>query len=260
MKCANHPEIDAVGVCIGCGKNICEICKVSFRGEIYCKQCTVEKTTSSAKTKKSPILAAILSFIIGGLGQVYNGQVGKGLLIFFTSWLIIPWIYGIIDAYRTANKINEGIIIIPQRTGCVIATICLMVLTPFFIAILGILAAIAIPNFLMARGTVQAKMCINNLNYIEQVKQMYADENGLTPNSQISPADINGKDDGDGIPDILEKYFDIAPRCPSGGKYNIGAIGEKPICSIGNNNTYRQSDDHILHGQGNAPIITPISL
>lgn len=250
MKCVNHPENDAVGVCIGCGKNICEICKVSFRGETYCKQCIVEKSSSCAKTKKSPILATVLSFTIGGLGQVYNGQVGKGILIFFTSWLIMPWIYGIIDAYRTANKINEGIITIPQRPGCVIATICLMVLTPFFIAILGILAAIAIPNFLMARGKAQAKMCINNLSYIEQVKQMYADENGLVSGSTIPSEGNNGKDDGDGIPDVLEKYFDTAPRCPSGGKYNIGAIGEKPTCSIGDNNTDLPSDDHI----------TPISL
>lgn len=106
----------------------------------------------SENQQKSPVLAGILSFLLGGLGQIYNGQVGKGLLIFFTSWLIIPWIYGIIDAYRTANKINEGSIVVPKRPGCVIAAIIFMVFIPVLIAILGVITAIVLPVFLKARG------------------------------------------------------------------------------------------------------------
>lgn len=115
-------------------------------------------TDNNAVQKKSPVLAAVLSFLLGGLGQVYNGQPGKGLLIFFTSWLIIPWIYGIINAYKTANKINEGTIKIPEKPGCVIATIIFMVITPFLLAILGIIAAIAIPSFVKARATAQTEI------------------------------------------------------------------------------------------------------
>lgn len=189
---------------------------------------------SESNQKKSPILAAVLSFMIGGLGQVYNGQAGKGLLIFFTSWLIIPWLYGIIDGYKTANKINEGIISVPKKPGCIIAAIIVMVLMPVFLAILGILAAIAIPGFVKARGAAQTQICINNLRYIEQVKQMYAVEHNLETGSIIPDDDSNGIDDGDGIPDALEQYFDTAPKCPAGGEYNICPIDEKPTCSIKN--------------------------
>lgn len=52
------------------------------------------------------------------MGQVYNGQAVKGLLIFFGtllgSILIIPgiliWLYGIFDAYQTSKKMNSGTI------------------------------------------------------------------------------------------------------------------------------------------------------
>jgi len=72
-------------------------------------------------------LAAVLSFFIVGLGQIYNGQIGKGIgliilyAVILASWLIqfdirliatpmliAMWIYGIYDAYKTAQKINAG--------------------------------------------------------------------------------------------------------------------------------------------------------
>jgi TM2 domain-containing membrane protein YozV len=69
---------------------------------------------------KSPGIAAVLSFFICGLGQIYNGQISKGLIMMFTylvSWMLmlviigffttpILWIWGIIDAYRSAERIN----------------------------------------------------------------------------------------------------------------------------------------------------------
>jgi len=56
---------------------------------------------------KNPGVAVLLSIIIPGGGQFYNGHVGKGILILFTFWLVIPWIYGIFDAYSSANRINR---------------------------------------------------------------------------------------------------------------------------------------------------------
>ena len=35
--------------------------------------------------KPTPGMAAVLSFIFNGLGQIYNGQIKKGLLIIFIS-------------------------------------------------------------------------------------------------------------------------------------------------------------------------------
>ncbi len=65
---------------------------------------------------KDPGIAAVLSFFITGLGQIYNGQIFKGLLLMliqiingFLCFLLIGfvllpivWIFGIVDAYRGA--------------------------------------------------------------------------------------------------------------------------------------------------------------
>ena len=69
---------------------------------------------------KSPGVAAVLSFLIQGLGQIYNGQILKGLflvvlqainvalmsvLIGFITYPIVL-IYAVYDAYRVADRIN----------------------------------------------------------------------------------------------------------------------------------------------------------
>lgn len=73
---------------------------------------------------KSPGLAAILSFVWCGAGQIYNGQIGKGIILMvlyvFSALLIIAligllttpilWIYGIVDAYRTAESMNQELV------------------------------------------------------------------------------------------------------------------------------------------------------
>lgn len=70
--------------------------------------------------RRNPGVAAVLSFFIPGLGQIYNGELTKGLVIVFVtaiSWMLtkiiigafilIPlWIWAIYDAYKTAEKIN----------------------------------------------------------------------------------------------------------------------------------------------------------
>jgi len=72
---------------------------------------------------KNPGLAAVLSFFYMGLGQIYNGQIGKGvafIVAYTISWILIfiiiglittpiLWIYGMYDAYKSAEKINSDI-------------------------------------------------------------------------------------------------------------------------------------------------------
>lgn len=61
------------------------------------------------------VLSAVLSALLPGLGQVYNGQVGKGLGIFFSTlflWmLLLGWsvhLWSIFDAYHTGKRIKYG--------------------------------------------------------------------------------------------------------------------------------------------------------
>ena len=72
---------------------------------------------------KNPGIAAVLSFFWTGLGQIYNGQIAKGIvfiLVYALSWVLmiviigfittpIIWIYGMYDAYSSAQKINGDI-------------------------------------------------------------------------------------------------------------------------------------------------------
>ena len=74
------------------------------------------------KSHKDPGIAAVLSFFYCGLGQIYNGEIGKGVLllvvyfvslmsIFFVVGLIttpILWLYGMFDAYKTAERLNTA--------------------------------------------------------------------------------------------------------------------------------------------------------
>ena len=67
-----------------------------------------------------PSIATILSFFWMGLGQIYNGQIGKGvafMVSYVISWLLmfiiigfvttpILWIWGMVDANNSAKKIN----------------------------------------------------------------------------------------------------------------------------------------------------------
>jgi len=157
MKCVNHPEKEAVKLCNHCGKTVCTECLLEIKGENYCKQCIAIKMGEEGKKEHSPALAAILSFIIAGAGQIYNGQIGKGILIFLTAWLVIPWIIGIIDAYKTAVRINQGEITVESKSGCLIGAIVIIIVFFVGIAVIGMLAAIAIPNFMKAKERVAAK-------------------------------------------------------------------------------------------------------
>ncbi len=67
--------------------------------------------------RKDPILAAILSGLIPGLGQIYCGRWGKGALFFFGIVVlggIFPllaigiWVWGIVDAYGIAKNTQGG--------------------------------------------------------------------------------------------------------------------------------------------------------
>lgn len=69
---------------------------------------------------KNPGVAAVLSFFVCGLGQIYNGQILKGIIMivcYMISWWLmfiligfittpILWIYGIYDAYKKAESKN----------------------------------------------------------------------------------------------------------------------------------------------------------
>jgi hypothetical protein len=91
------------------------------------------------------------------------------------------------------------------------------------VAVPAMLAAIAIPNFVKARATSQENACINNLRQIDAAKNEWALEKSKK-NGDVCTADD------------LKPYIRLVngelPKCPQGGTYTIGPVGEKPTCSI----------------------------
>ena len=98
------------------------------------------------------------------------------------------------------------------------------------VAIIGLLAAIAIPNFVKARATSQANACINNLRQIDGAAQQWALEKGQQTGATITyPGDLT--------PYIKMNSSGSVPVCPAGGSYNDPTVGATPTCSLSNSIT-----------------------
>jgi prepilin-type N-terminal cleavage/methylation domain-containing protein len=96
------------------------------------------------------------------------------------------------------------------------------------VAIIGLLAAIAIPNFVKARATSQANACINNMRQIDSAANQWALELGKTTGSTAPTltADLT--------PYIRLNAASKIPGCPAGGTYTVGTVGQVPqvTCSL----------------------------
>jgi len=90
------------------------------------------------------------------------------------------------------------------------------------VAIIGLLAAIAVPNFVKARTTAQMNACINNLRQIDGAIQQWALEQKKDAAAPVS------------YPDISD-YLKNSVTCPSGGtsftdSYTITTVNQVPTC------------------------------
>jgi TM2 domain-containing membrane protein YozV len=63
---------------------------------------------AEAAAEHSPGTAAWMSVLVPGLGQVYNGQRERGILFALGTPLIVPYLFGIYDAFKTAEDIARG--------------------------------------------------------------------------------------------------------------------------------------------------------
>lgn len=86
------------------------------------------------------------------------------------------------------------------------------------VAIIGLLAAIAIPSFMKARTTSQKNACVNNLRQIEAAKEQWALENKKSTGDDIDATQVTA-------------YMKAAPVCPAGGAYTYNKVGTDADCS-----------------------------
>ncbi len=89
------------------------------------------------------------------------------------------------------------------------------------VAIIGLLAAIAIPNFVKARTQSQTNACIDNLRQVEAGKEQAALEFKLTQGATIPVASVNSYIKGN-----------TTPICPASGTYSYNTLGTNATCSL----------------------------
>ena len=147
VNCQNCGEevVEGAKFCKNCGSEIvveqanetdtkfCSNCGFEMpKTTKFCPECgtattmappAVNTTNTVVRTDKSSGLAALLSFFIIGLGQVYLGLTKKGIILFllaiisgalmlvvigWITWLLV-WGYAIYDAYNSCEKMKSGI-------------------------------------------------------------------------------------------------------------------------------------------------------
>ena len=101
--------------------------------------------------------------------------------------------------------------------------------------VIGILALIAAHNFVREPSTSPANACINNLREIEGAKEKWILEHHAKTNDVVTLNDIKPYLTPYGEPNGFIKLDAKGnlPKCPAGGVYTIGKIGESPTCSVG---------------------------
>jgi len=90
------------------------------------------------------------------------------------------------------------------------------------VGLIGMLAAIAVPNFMKARASSQTNVCLNNLRQIQSAIQQWAMEMKKGPKSVVTEADVL-------------VYLKKTPLCPAGGttfadSYKLSDVSADPTC------------------------------
>jgi prepilin-type N-terminal cleavage/methylation domain-containing protein len=90
------------------------------------------------------------------------------------------------------------------------------------VAIIGMLAAIAIPNFRRSIDETRKRVCKNNLMAIEGAKAQWAVAGRHADSDVPADTDLFGK----------TAFIQTKPGCPAGGIYTLNSLEEKATCSI----------------------------
>ncbi|MFM1770527.1 MAG: hypothetical protein RJA22_3056 [Verrucomicrobiota bacterium] len=93
--------------------------------------------------------------------------------------------------------------------------------------IIGMVAAIGIPNFIRYREASRRSVCIANLKQVQDAKTQWAFEKSKGPQDIPVESELIG----------LDNYLKVKPACPGGGAdylTTIGTVNQRATCTLGN--------------------------
>lgn len=93
------------------------------------------------------------------------------------------------------------------------------------VLLIGIILALAVPNYVNARQKSRRLVCTRNLAKIDMAKEEWA---LATRASTGSPVTMN---------DLVPGHLKKTPACPAGGDYTPQPVGTNPTCSLGGDHT-----------------------
>ena len=115
MKCVNHSEIEAAGVCVACGKPFCVECIGVKENRYYCQK-HLEEPARESQGRFKPGLAAVMN-LLPGLGYLYLGLYDRALIAFLLFFaftrvegplVMAVMAFAAVDAHRQARAMNAG--------------------------------------------------------------------------------------------------------------------------------------------------------
>lgn len=139
----------------------------------------------------------------------------------FTIFAAIP---GVICGHKALSKIKHSGGALTGQGMAIAGLVTGYLGIVWAIFVIPMMLAIAIPNFVKARDTAMQNACINNLRQIDGAKNQWALENDKTNGAPVTEADIKPYLKLDANVEFL--------KCPAGGTYTIGRVGENPTCSV----------------------------
>jgi competence protein ComGC len=167
-----------------------------------------DPSLASAPAPKNNNLA-VTSLVLGILSVL-----ACGVGIIFSIPGVITGIMGLrrVKSSQGSQK-GHGLAV----TGIVLSAVSLVMLP-----IIGLLAAVAIPNFVKAREAAQRNACLVNMRMIDASKEQWRVENNKAVGDAIEAADLFGPG----------KASRQAPSCPAQGTYIINPAGMNPECTV----------------------------
>lgn len=164
---------------------------------------------------KTPALA-VVSLVLGILALLF-------FVVCLSPLFAIP---GVICAHIAHSRIKKSAGELGGQGVALAGLITNYIGIGLSMVLLPMMMAIAIPNFVKARNVSMQNACINNLRQIDAAKNEWALENNKTNGTPVTVDDIK--------PFIKLRANEDFLKCPAGGTYTIGLVGENPTCSVPN--------------------------